>query len=65
MIRNSVLSVILFTFFVQVKIPAGISRTYENVKEIRFMDDGVTIRLTLHDDKIAYVPAFFTIIEER
>lgn len=55
---------LLVAFFVQVKIPAGMSRTYDNVKAV----DGFgtfTLRLVLENDKVVYVPALFTIIEEK
>lgn len=65
MIKNWLLSAILVTFFVQVKIPAGMSRSYDDVKAVFIMEDGFTIRLILKDDKIVYVPALFTIIEEK
>lgn len=55
----------LLVFFVQVKIPAGMSRSYDNVKRIEVMPNGFTIQLTLQDGKLVYVPALFTIIEER
>lgn len=64
MIKNWLLSVILFTFFVQVKIPAGMSRIYDNVKAVDGFG-GFTLRLTLANDKVVYVPALFTIIEEK
>lgn len=62
---KNILLIALLAFYVQVKIPAGMSRSYEDVKRIEILQDGFTIKLTLHDDKIAYVPALFTIIEER
>lgn len=65
MFKPSLLLSVAFVFFVQVKIPAGMSRIYENVKAVECQPGGFTIRLTLSDDKIVYVPAFFTIIEEK
>lgn len=55
----------LLAFYVQVKIPAGMSRSYDDVQRFRIMEDGFTIMLTLKDGKEAYVPALFTIIEEK
>lgn len=54
----------LLAFYVQVKIPAGMSRTYDNVKSVDVFG-GFTLRLVLENDKVAYVPALFTIIEEK
>lgn len=62
---NKMLLSALFVFFVQVKIPAGMSRIYENVKRVEILPSGFTIQLTLEDGKIVYVPALFTIIEEK
>lgn len=62
---NKIFLSLLLAFFVQVKIPAGMSRSYDDVKAVYIMEDGFTIRLTLKDDKIVYVPALFTIIEEK
>lgn len=59
------LSSFLFAFYVQVKIPAGMSRTYENVKKVTLLPDGFVYALVLENDKVAYVPALFTFIEER
>jgi hypothetical protein len=62
---NKILLSLLLAFFVQVKIPAGMSRSYDDVKHITFLPDGVTIQLTLKNDKIVFVPALFTVIEEK
>lgn len=62
---NKILLSLLLAFYVQVKIPAGMSRSYDDVKRIDIMPDGFTIKLILKDDKIVFVPALFTIIEEK
>lgn len=62
---NKIILSLLLAFYVQVKIPAGMSRTYDDVQKLLFVIDGVTIELTLKDGKKAYVPAMFTIIEEK
>lgn len=59
----SVLLSSLFLFYVQMKIPAGMSRTYDNVVSF-FARDGYYV-LTLDDNKTAYVPILFTVIEEK
>lgn len=62
--KNLILGLML-AFFVQVKIPAGMSRTYDDVKKVTLLPDGFVYALVLKDDKIAYVPALFTFIEEK
>lgn len=62
---NKLILSLMLAFYVQVKIPAGMSRTYDDVKRVETMQDGFTIKLTLSNDKIVYVPALFTIIEEK
>lgn len=61
---NKILLSLLLAFYVQVKIPAGMSRSYDNVKAVEGIG-GFTIKLTLENDKIVYVPALFTVIEEK
>lgn len=60
--KKIILSVLL-TFFVQVKIPAGMSRTYDDVISF-FARDGYYV-LLLKDNKTVYAPILFTIIEEK
>lgn len=55
----------MLAFFVQVKVPAGMSRTYENVQAIDFSVAYFSIKLTLANGKVVYVPALFTVIEEK
>jgi len=62
---NKIIVSLMLAFFVQVKFPAGMSKTYDNVKAVMLMDDGFVWRLTLQNDKVIYVPAFFTVIEEK
>ena len=62
--KNLILAV-MFAFTVQVKVPAGMSRTYENVKNVQLMPDGFVWRLVLENDKVIFTPALFTIIEEK
>lgn len=59
------LSNFLFAFFVQVKIPAGMSRTYDNVKSVEIIGTGFAYRLVLENGKIAYTPVLFTFVEEK
>lgn len=61
----TLLSSLLFAFFVQVKIPAGMSRTYDNVQSIELIGTGFAYKLTLENGKIAYAPTLFTFIEEK
>jgi len=61
---NKLLLYVSLAFFVQVKIPAGMSRTYDNVKSVDGFG-GFTLQLVLEDDRVVYVPAMFTIIEEK
>lgn len=61
---NKIVLTLMLAFFVQVKVPAGMSRTYENVKSVDGFG-GFTLRLVLENDKVVYVPALFTIIEEK
>lgn len=59
------LSSFLFAFYVQVKVPAGMSRTYDNVKNVQLMADGFVWRLVLENDKVVFTPVLFTVIEEK
>lgn len=59
------LSSVLFTFFVQVKIPAGMSRTYDNVRSVELIGTGFAYKLVLENGKIAYTPILFTFVEEK
>ena len=61
----TLLSSLLFAFFVQVKIPAGMSRTYDNVKSVEIIGTGFAYRLVLENGKIAYTPVLFTFVEEK
>lgn len=61
---KNIMLLALLTFFVQVKIPAGMSRSYDNVKAVDSFTL-FTLRLTLANDKVVYVPALFTIVEEK
>lgn len=60
---KNLLLVALLAFYVQVKIPAGMSRSYDDVQSF-FARDGYYC-LTLRNNKTVYVPMFFTIIEEK
>lgn len=62
---KNLLLLALLAFFVQVKIPAGMSRTYDDVKKVDLLSNGMTLQLILKDGKIVWVPALFTIIEEK
>lgn len=62
--KNLLLLAVL-AFFVQVKIPAGMSRTYDNVKSVELTATGFMWKLTLENCKIVYVPVLFTFIEEK
>lgn len=62
---NKILLSLVLAFFVQVKIPAGMSRSYDDVKSFTLHPSGFAYVLTLKDGKIVYVPALFTIIEEK
>lgn len=62
---NKIIISLLFAFFVQVKVPAGMSKTYDNVKNVQLMPDGFVWRLVLENDKVIFTPALFTIIEEK
>lgn len=62
---KNLLLLALLAFYVQVKIPAGMSRSYDDVKSYYIMEDGFSIQLTLSNDKKVIVPALFTIIEEK
>lgn len=52
-------------FIAHVKIPFGIAKAYNNVRDVEIMPMGITLKLVLEDDKVVYVPALFTIIEEK
>lgn len=54
-----------FIFIAYVKAPFGIEKTYKNVKSVDIMPMGITLKLTLDTDKVIYVPAMFTVVEER
>lgn len=56
---------LMLAFFVQVKVPAGMSRTYDNVKNVQLMADGFVWRLILENDKVVFTPVLFTVIEEK
>lgn len=62
---KNILAALMVAFFVQVKVPAGLSRTYDNVKSASLCDDGFVWRLVLANDKVVYTPALFTIVEEK
>lgn len=59
------IATLMLAFFVQVKVPAGMSRTYDNVKNVQLMADGFVWRLILENDKVVFTPVLFTVIEEK
>lgn len=62
---KNLLLAVMVAFFVQVKVPAGMSRTYDNVKNVQLMADGFVWRLILENDKVVFTPVLFTVIEEK
>ena len=52
-------------FVAYVKAPFGVTKTYEKVKDVEIMPMGITLKLILSDGKLVYVPAMFTVVEEK
>lgn len=65
LLTNKLVLSLIFAFFVQVKIPAGMSRSYDNVRHVELMENGFVWKLILENGKIAFTPVLFTYIEEK
>lgn len=55
----------LTLFLVKVKVPFGADETYRHVKSIDYINNGQVVKVILSDDRVAFVPAMWTTIEEE
>lgn len=55
----------LTLFLVKIKVPFGADETFRHVKRVDYINNGQVVQLILADDRIAYLPAMWTTIEEE